>query len=205
MPNEAPRQPDHRHLRRAAEALSGRDDDQHVWVAVQLSERVVPFGCKVFDSQADADNFAVTNSTEANPWRVIACHSEPPELQSGTESRFFALVHDETSPLKPLYLPLVDRNEIQEMRLVLRLNDGQEYELNLTAHLTRDTQINVSRPNPTVDAIFLTLEAMDKYVFPNLVQTYGTRGANNFRERIMRDLERQGSEGEDAPHWNPHV
>lgn len=203
MTDAASRQPDHRHLRRAAEALSGRDDDRDVWVAVQLSERNVPFGCKVFDHQADAESFARTNSTP--PWVVIPCHSEPPELQSGTESRFFALVHDETSPLKPLYLPGVDRNKIKEMRLVVKLDDDQERELNLTAHLTGETQINVSRPNPTVDAIFLTFEAMDKYVFPNLVQTYGTNGANNFRQRIKDRIQQDSNESQDGAQWSPHV
>lgn len=192
------RHPDHRHLRRAAEALAGRDDDTDVWVAIEVADEL-PFDCRVFDSAADAHGFADAHSTETTPWAVLPCHSEKHELSRGKESRFFCLMHDETSPITSHYAAGVDRKDITGMRLILDRKDMPPHEIDLSAHLNKYKGQNLDRPTPVVDAIFMSFEAMDKYVFPNLVLTYGTRGANTLRQRIKKELEDAArAEGFDA-------
>jgi hypothetical protein len=184
----AKKQPDHRHLRRAAEALSGRDDDTDVWVAVHVTDEV-PFGCLVFDTLELAQEHVDRKARLGATWVVIPSHSEVPELSTPTEKRFVVVTHDETSPLTATYVPGVDPDQVQGMSLLLDLGHGAEMRVPLTAHLQGQPDANVDRPKPTVDAIFLTLEAMDKYVFPNLVYTYGTPDARLLRRRMIAKLD----------------
>jgi hypothetical protein len=200
------KKPDHRHLRRAAEALSGRDDSTDVAVAVHLSEEI-PFDCRVFPDMTSATTFTGQHSARA-PWLVLECRTEDPELRSGPERGFFVVVHDETSPSHPLRPPCVDPRDIREMKLRLTLKNDQTVDINLTEHIAANHD-KLQRPNPMIDAIFLSFEALDKYLFPNLVFTYGVNGANKLREStkqtIEADANRYCKRKEDGQSWRLNV
>lgn len=178
------RKPDHRHLRRAAEALCGHDDAKDVAVAIQISN-AIPFECRVFSAEEIAKEFAAKNSAK-DPWVVIPCRTEDPELEKGQQRGFFVVVHDETSPSRPLKPECIDRRNIAGLKLVVSLIEGEPREVDLTAHLGQPE--DKDRPRPMVDAIFLSFEALDKYLFPNLVITYGVNGAYELRERTKKKI-----------------
>jgi len=182
--------PTHRHLRRVAEAVAGLDEDTDVWAIVQISDQI-PFNCEVFDDEQQAVNAAVS---KPGRWVVIPAHSEVPDSDA---DRFFAVTHDVTSPTETHTSPDIERSRIRGFRLIVEVlhDDGKihDKEIDLSSHLRhRPTGPDKWPAHGNIDAVFFSVEAMDKYMFPNLVMTYGTRGANTLRQRALKQLKEQG-------------
>jgi hypothetical protein len=142
----------------------------------------------------DADAFVEEQPDE---WAVIASRTEAPELpKPAGGSSLFIILHEIWSPLVAHVEPNLTRESVSGFSLLVHRNDGGS---DVTIPVSQILRARIPdlphRPEAEIDAMFLSFEAMDKFLFPNLVATYGVNGANEMRDDLKRQLEAQ-SEGQ---------
>ena len=182
--------PDQRHLRRAADAASFEDSNKPVTVAVEV-KKSAPFNAVVFDPppQDIAAEIDKLNESGDHPYVAIQCRTEESALRSeAVRNSAYVIMHDWWSPLASWRTSKgVQRANVAEYVLQLKDSDGQLLdEVSLTNELRLRNQRQADRVQP--DAIFLSFEALDKFLFPQLASTYGVKGAWTERNRIRREL-----------------
>jgi hypothetical protein len=157
-------------LRRFAEALDG----------VRSGSPVFILACR--DSSYRVGAVVPQSEVNAAQSRLGSCYSAfgpyfpPPDPFAHTVLR--GCVHDGFhSNMHQIICPpeLFPRGEIARMTLVTRLRDSTVHEMPMGAD---------------VDAIFLSLAAIDKFVIPYYVRTLGVDSAAAMRAQIVRGLRR---------------
>ena len=196
--------PDQRHLRRAADAVAGEDSNQDRVVAVQLN-RTAPFDAFVFDpSKVDVDT-EVGKLNQDFEWAKIPARAEQSALNPEVRDSLYFVVHDWWSPLVVLQSK-VKRARVAKLRIVAEDDEGNVLvNVDLTEELrtrARDTDAKHTQafrprddsaepPSSRPDAVFFSFEALDKFLFPQLVSTYGVTGAWTMRNDIRQQIGEQ--------------
>ena len=181
------KRPDQRHLRRAADAAAFEDSNKTVTVAVEL-KNTAPFGAVVFDPPPADLDAAIAELNEHNdfPYVAIECTTEKPAIRNpAVRDSFYFVEHDWWSPLVSWSDPSVKRADIASLTLVAKDKDGK-----VLANVNLGDELRKKNPRSKTwpDAIFFSFEALDKFLFPQLVGTYGVQGAWTERNRIRREI-----------------
>ena len=156
-------------LKRLAEAVDGHRTGQPVFVVATADSAVIVRG--VVDTRRAADSLARLLGRLYDVYGPFVAPRDPASLQM-----FRGCVHDgHTSYMLPLCppLPFFLISDVASLTLTARLKDGTTHEMAMA---------------PSVDAIFLTLPAIDKFVVPYYARTIGFDSAAAMRARIAARL-----------------
>jgi hypothetical protein len=152
-------------LRRVAEAVDGRRDLAEAWVVVRYDSNTV---VDVLNNRAEAiaTSRRIPRSDVMGPFNGLPTIPEPPEILPGC-------VHNGLSMWRPrgmcpeLRIPMAD---VDSLMLRIKLRDGTVR----TFPMARG-----------VDALFLTMSAIDKFVIPYYTRIIGPDAAAAMRQDIL--------------------
>ncbi|MEP6764902.1 MAG: hypothetical protein ABJB66_11350 [Gemmatimonadaceae bacterium] len=189
------------HLRRAAEAVAGKADDKNHWVAIDLAS-APPYAVEVSDTAANARAARKRRQlAKGANWGVIPCRSEKPEAihLPTNQVGFFFVDHGEYSPMGLATDMSINREDIIGFELVVITKVKGRDEVRTAVTLPEEDIRGQKVGLP--DAIFLSFEAMDKYLFPNLSGVYGVNGANQLREELAEQIVKRFSPQTASKDW----
>ncbi|MBC7843456.1 MAG: hypothetical protein H7099_14135 [Gemmatimonadaceae bacterium] len=142
----------------------------------------------MFDSEAQATNVRDTRAARGEAWAIVPGRGEEPEVSSTAgQEPFFCILHGERSPMALEVYRDVDRRSIRSIELAVHSEDAGTARTVLVPLPELDID---GRPVGKPDALFFSVEALDKYLFPHLVSVYGVDGASAFRASVLESLRR---------------
>lgn len=159
--------PTARLLLRVAEAVDGHRTGAPVWVVASEVDTLDVLG--VFENR-DSAQAAVTRSAALRPI-IFGPYATTPDSRMGP---VFLLQchHDGKSAMIPLYCPptFMPFRDIERVTITIRLRDGT------------DRTVPVPR---SVDAVFFSVSALDKFVFPYYTRLLGAEQAAGMRRNLV--------------------